>query len=112
MDDILLVGLYWGKTKPKTNSGPQWHPLVYHSLDVAACRRKLLEADTERRQSLARLAGVEGEALLAWLSFLLAIYDLVDGYRTHEVYRRGCVPICFSTLDFSGLVTVTDPGNS
>jgi CRISPR system Cascade subunit CasE len=34
---------------------------------------------------------------------------LVDGYRTHEVHRRRCVPICFSTLDFSGLVTVTNP---
>ena len=62
MDDILLVGRYWGKAKPKTNSGPQWHPLVYHSLDVAACGRKLLEADAERRQSLARLSGLTEEA--------------------------------------------------
>ena len=25
------------------------------------------------------------------------------------MHRRGCVPICFSTLDFSGLLTVADP---
>ena len=51
MDDALLIRRYWGKAKPQTSSGPQWHPLVYHSLDVAACGRKLLEADTERRRS-------------------------------------------------------------
>jgi CRISPR-associated endonuclease/helicase Cas3 len=76
MDDALLVLRYWGKAKPETNSGPQWHPLIYHSLDVAACGRKFLEADTERRQALARLSGLEEESLLAWLSFLLAIHDV------------------------------------
>lgn len=34
---------------------------------------------------------------------------LVDGYRTHTVHRRGRASICFSTLDFSGLLTVVDP---
>ena len=52
MDDDRLIRRYWGKAKPETNSGPQWHPLVYHCLDVAACGRKLLEADTERRRRL------------------------------------------------------------
>jgi CRISPR system Cascade subunit CasE len=33
---------------------------------------------------------------------------LVDGYRTHTVHRRGRTPICFSTLDFSGVLTVVD----
>ena len=33
----------------------------------------------------------------------------MDGYRTHTVRRRGRAPICFSTLDFSGLLTVTAP---
>ena len=35
MDDALLIRRYWGKAKPKMSSGPQWHSLVYHSLDVA-----------------------------------------------------------------------------
>jgi CRISPR system Cascade subunit CasE len=35
---------------------------------------------------------------------------LVDGYRTHTVHRRGRTPICFSTLDVSGVLTVADPG--
>ena len=45
MDDAGLIRRYWGKARPETSSGPQWHPLVYHSLDVAGCGRKLLEAD-------------------------------------------------------------------
>ena len=84
MDDTLLLQCYWGKAKPKTSSCPQWHPLVYHSLDMAACGRKLLEANTERRRSLARLSGLDEGALLAWLSFLLAAHDLgkfSDGFQ-------------------------------
>jgi CRISPR-associated endonuclease/helicase Cas3 len=84
MDDASLILRYWGKAKPETNSGPQWHPLIYHSMDVAACGRKFLEADTERRQTLAQLSGLEEESLLAWLSFLLAIHDVgkfSDGFQ-------------------------------
>ena len=84
MDDALLIQRYWGKAKPETGSGPQWHPLVYHSLDVAACGRKLLEADTERRQRLARRSSLREEVLLAWLSFLLVIHDsgkFGDGFQ-------------------------------
>lgn len=84
MDNAWLIRRYWGKARPETSSGPQWHPLVYHSLDVAACGRKLLEADIERRQSLARLSSLREEVLLAWLSFLLAIHDLgkfSDGFQ-------------------------------
>ena len=84
MDNDRQILRYWGKAKPQASSGPQWHPLVYHSLDVAACGRTLLEADAERRRSLARLSSLGEEALLAWLSFLLAIHDLgkfSDGFQ-------------------------------
>lgn len=33
----------------------------------------------------------------------------VDGYRQHRIIRRGGTPICFSTLDFEGLLEVTNP---
>lgn len=36
MDDDQPILRYWGKAKPRISSGPQWHPLVYHCLDVAA----------------------------------------------------------------------------
>ncbi len=33
----------------------------------------------------------------------------IDGYRRHELYKRGGAPMVFSTLDFEGILTVTDP---
>jgi CRISPR-associated endonuclease/helicase Cas3 len=84
MDNDRPTLRYWGKAKPQTISSPQWHPLVYHSLDMAACGRKLLEANPGRRRCLARLSSMSEEALLAWLSFLLAIHDLgkcSDGFQ-------------------------------
>lgn len=40
---------------------------------------------------------------------LVADSLLVDGYRTHTMRRRGVAPIHVSTLDFSGVLSVTDP---
>jgi CRISPR system Cascade subunit CasE len=35
----------------------------------------------------------------------------IDGYRQHKLYkRRSKTPITFSTLDFDGILTVTDSG--
>lgn len=34
---------YWGKADPAYQGGATWHPLVYHSLDVAACGQILLD---------------------------------------------------------------------
>ena len=84
MDNDGRTLRYWGKAKPQASSAPQWHPLVYHCLDVAACGRKLLEGDPERRRSLVRLSSLDEEALLTWVSFLLAIHDLgkfSDGFQ-------------------------------
>jgi CRISPR-associated endonuclease/helicase Cas3 len=84
MHDDRAILRYWGKAKPQMSGGPQWHPLVYHCLDVAACGRRLLEADSERWQSVAQLSSVDEEAILAWLSFLLAIHDVgkfSDGFQ-------------------------------
>jgi CRISPR system Cascade subunit CasE len=33
----------------------------------------------------------------------------VDGYRQHRILRRGSTPIRFSTLEFEGLLEVSDP---
>jgi CRISPR system Cascade subunit CasE len=33
----------------------------------------------------------------------------VEGYRQHRIVRRGATPIRFSTLDFEGLLEVSDP---
>ena len=77
-------------------------------------QRRWKELRPEERPALNALAYEAGRTWVAGRSekhgFAIALGSLlVDGYRTHTIRRRGCAPICFSTLDFSGLLTVTAP---
>jgi CRISPR-associated endonuclease/helicase Cas3 len=74
MPDLLFR--YWGKAKPDREDGPQYHPLPYHCLDVAACGSVLLEHQTTWLGGLSQLSGIQAEALRLWLRFLLAIHDI------------------------------------
>ncbi len=67
---------YWGKADPAYAGEPKWHPLAYHCLDVAACGRVLLRRQPAWLTTLARLSGLDPEALSSWLVFLLSIHDL------------------------------------
>lgn len=71
-----LLFRYWGKAKPDREDGPQYHPLPYHCLDVAACGSVLLEHQTTWLGGLSQLSGIQAEALRPWLRFLLAIHDI------------------------------------
>ncbi len=72
---------YWGKAERES---PRYHPLAYHGLDVAAVGRTLLERDDLLRRRLSSVSGIEESALVAWVTFLLAIHDLgkfADGFQ-------------------------------
>jgi CRISPR system Cascade subunit CasE len=78
-------------------------------------RLRWKELRPEERPSLNAIAYEAGTAWLAGRAekhgFAIAQASLqVDGYRTHTMHRRGRTPICFSTLDFSGALTVVDSG--
>jgi CRISPR-associated endonuclease/helicase Cas3 len=66
----------WGKLGQDSRGDVVWHPLVDHSLDVAAVLERLLQQPTIRRR-LARAAsrGLD-PATLARLAFLAFIHDL------------------------------------
>lgn len=70
-----LISEYWGKADPKYPGEPKWHPLAYHSLDVAACGKHLLECHPEWLEKLAALSGMEANKLKPWLVFLLVLHD-------------------------------------
>lgn len=74
MQDALFH--YWGKADPAHDGEQKWHPLVYHCLDVAACGQVLLRRQPAWSATLARLSGLDPDALSSWLVFLLAIHDL------------------------------------
>lgn len=67
---------YWGKADREYHAEPQWHPLAYHCLDVAACGQELLARQSVWLRKLAGLSGLTEDSLLPWLLFLLAIHDI------------------------------------
>ena len=52
---------YWGKARSDNEDGPQWHLLVYHSLDVAAVADCWLQKDRALRDLLVRAANLDFE---------------------------------------------------
>jgi CRISPR-associated endonuclease/helicase Cas3 len=67
---------YWGKARPANDSGPQLHLLPFHSLDVAATGRVLLQHQPALLRWLSTLVGVDQAQMLDWLTFWLALHDL------------------------------------
>ncbi len=75
---------YWGKSDSTNSDAFSYHPLVYHSLDVAACGQALLRARPGWLSNIDRVSGVPQSALIDWMTFLLAIHDLgkfSDGFQ-------------------------------
>lgn len=67
---------FWGKARATSETGPSWHPLVYHSLDVAAVSAELIARDRGRLSRIAAAAGMPADALQAALPFLLSLHDI------------------------------------
>lgn len=75
VDQMRWITGYWGKSRAM-QSGPQWHPLAYHMLDVAAVAVALLEARPVARKRLRRVFKSDEDAtLIAFFCFLAAIHD-------------------------------------
>ena len=65
----MSVHAYWGKS----DAAGGWHPVLHHSLDVAAVGVAFLRANPATRALFVRLAGGAPER---WLPVLLALHDL------------------------------------
>jgi len=65
----------WGKTGQQIN---EFHPAVFHMLDVGNVARTLLssQASPRWRDSLAHALGAEAGSLVEWLPWLVALHDL------------------------------------
>lgn len=70
-----LVAQHWGKARGG-DEGPSWHPLVYHSLDVAAVMLRLLEGDPARMAPLLVARAGCAEAIMSGLVAAAALHDL------------------------------------
>jgi CRISPR-associated endonuclease/helicase Cas3 len=67
---------YWGKAANGGNSGPPFHLLPYHCLDVAAVGAALLRNDRFGLEGLAEGSGLTSAQLEALAIFFLGIHDL------------------------------------
>ena len=67
---------YWGKARPATGSGASWHPLAYHSLDVAAAMVALLETRPAWLAAIAAAGGLSREETRLRLMLAAALHDL------------------------------------
>ncbi|MHB1655768.1 MAG: CRISPR-associated helicase Cas3' [Burkholderiales bacterium] len=67
---------YWGKADPNYPGEQKWHPLAYHSLDVAAVGATYLKRSPSLFKSCCELLQCSEQAFLSWSAFLLALHDL------------------------------------
>ena len=67
---------FWGKASPTNHSGIGTHPIIYHSLDVAAVGAELIWRDRGRLTRIATAIGIEFATLRSALPFLLVLHDI------------------------------------
>lgn len=71
-----FIARYWGKAQPRLSQGPRWHPLAFHSLDVAACASALLEDQPRLTRALGRMLGLDEAQVRAWCLVAVALHDM------------------------------------
>ena len=68
---------YWGKADEKYVGATTWHPLAYHSLDVAVVALAWWDASPViQRTFVASFNGLASKQLRAWVAFFVALHDL------------------------------------
>ncbi len=67
---------YWGKADPNYPGEQKWHPLVYHSLDVAAVGFEYLNQEKVISDWFCSELSCNHSEWLQWSSFWLVLHDL------------------------------------
>ena len=70
---------YWGKADPACLHEQKWHPLAYHSLDVAAVSASWWDASPTIQRTFLAAFGctpLQQNQLRAWILFFTALHDL------------------------------------
>jgi len=71
-----FIARYWGKAQPQLDQGPRWHPLAFHSLDVAACAVALLDDQPRLARALGRMLALDEVQARTWSLVAVALHDL------------------------------------
>lgn len=89
--DFEVVMRYWGKADPSYLGEPKWHPLAYHSLDVAAVGATYLKQSSSLLKSYCGLLNCSEQAFLSWAAFLMTLHDLGKFSEAFQSQRQDLV---------------------
>ncbi|MEP6604959.1 MAG: CRISPR-associated endonuclease Cas3'' [Nitrosospira sp.] len=81
---------YWGKADPAYPHEQKWHPLAYHSLDVAAVGVAYLQ-QYSLLITCCRFLKCNERDFLSWSGFFLALHDLGKFSEAFQAQRRDLV---------------------
>lgn len=73
--DASYLG-YWGKSKKTITTGDNYHLLVYHCLDVAACGYVMASENRFGIRNVLAELGLASDFGYRWISYLFASHDL------------------------------------
>jgi CRISPR-associated endonuclease/helicase Cas3 len=98
LDDVRpfgasTLGLFWGKASPTKQCGPTSHPIIYHSLDVAAVGSELIKRDGQRLARIAKAVGVEVDTLKSVIPFFLTLHDIGKYARVFQAKAPDYWPV-------------------
>ena len=102
---------FWGKAQPVDPSqGPDWHPLAFHSLDVAAVGNAILTSDRRLHDRFCALLGLKPDMAVPIICYLLAIHDIGKFAKKFQAKAPRRFPKCFNT-DPERVATSYDHGD-
>ncbi|WP_186454981.1 CRISPR-associated endonuclease Cas3'' [Nitrospirillum amazonense] len=73
---LPFLTAYWGKAQPRPDAVQSWHPVAYHSLDVAAAMAALLDVRPAWLAAVAAALNLSPEACRQRLVLAAALHDL------------------------------------
>jgi CRISPR-associated endonuclease/helicase Cas3 len=96
-DDVLM---FWGKAREATGINTAYHPVAFHSLDVAACLKQILEVRPITLARGARLIGLPVSVAIQFLTTFAALHDIGKFGIAFQAKRPDLWPRLLG--DFSG----------
>jgi HD domain len=105
--DSSFILDFWGKARANIEAARNTHPIVYHSLDVAAVGTELIARNLSMLRRIAAATGVEVGQLKSGLPFLLSLHDIGKYARVFQAKSPENWPV--TTL---GPYREVAPGNS
>ena len=100
-----FISHYWGKARRRGESGPEWHPVAYHCLDVAAAGEALLITRPQYLRALSASSGLAEDVARRWFLFALALHDVGKFADCFQVKWRQLAPSAMTSAP------TTDPGH-